>query len=114
MVLIGYLGTLNLLNVDYYIAEQNINRYYDGHELDAYYLYSLPTEAIPPLVELYQNEQTNIEIRESVGQWLAGRLWQLDRLRAGAGSTIFSANLSRDRAWAMLNEIRADLPELSR
>jgi hypothetical protein len=114
VVLMGYLGTLNLLNVDYYIAEHNINRYYDGRELDVFYLATLSLDAIPPIVELYQNEHTGVEIRYQIDQWLAVRLRQLDRLRAGAGSTLFSANLSRDRAWALLDGIRADLPELSR
>jgi hypothetical protein len=50
VVLIGYLGSINLLNVDYYIAEQNINRYHNGYELDAYYLYTL-SQADSPLVE---------------------------------------------------------------
>jgi hypothetical protein len=110
VVMIGYLATLNVMNVDYYIAERNISRYYADGKLDTYYLYTLSAEAIPPMVELYQREQTNVEVRDSVGLWLAGRLYELDWLREGAGATIFSANLGRDRAWVLLDSIRDTLP----
>jgi hypothetical protein len=75
-------------------------------------LSTLSLEAAPPIVELYQSERASPEIPDIVGRWLAWRLEQLDRLRAG--STIFSANLSRDRAWALLDGICGDLPMLNR
>jgi hypothetical protein len=110
VVIIGYLGTLNLMNVDYYIAEQNIGRYYNGHELDVAYLSTLSTDAVPPMVGLYQSAGDDLPLHENVGQWLSMQLYRLDRLREGSGATIFSANISRGQAWELLDGIRADLP----
>jgi hypothetical protein len=114
LVLIGYLGSINLLNVDSYIARQNINRYYADGKLDTAYLFTLSPEAIPALVDLYQNQQTGMDVRVSVGEWLARRLRQLDRMRDWTASDVFSANLGRDNAWGLLDSIRDELPMLHR
>jgi hypothetical protein len=110
LVMIGYLGTLNLMNVEGYIAERNIARAAEGYELDFYYLNSFSVDAAPAILTLYQTTESP-DLRESAGQWLSWRLALLDAQRQTSGATIFSANLSRDSAWATLNNIRDSLPE---
>jgi len=106
---IGYLGTLNLMNVDYYIAERNIHRYYDGQALDLWFLGSLSTDAVPAIMPLFQTENPG---QTWAGNWLVNEFYALGRLRAAEGGTIFSANSSRDSAYQMLDALRDQLPEL--
>ncbi len=108
LVLIGYLGTLNLMNVDQYIAERNLDR--AGQEVDFYYLSFLSADAEPTLLALYQTTDSP-SLRAASGQWLAALLYRLDRARQTNGSTILSANLSREAAWASLDSVRDTLPE---
>ncbi len=110
LVAIGYLGTLNLMNVEQYIAERNIERSAAGYELDFGYLSLFSVDAAPAILDLYQTTGSPA-LRESAGQWLAARLATLDWLRRSSGSTIFSANLARDTSWAALNAVRDRLPE---
>lgn len=111
LVMIGYLGTLNLMNVEQYIAERNIARAAEGYELDSYYLSGFSVDALPAILAAYQSPGTPPEAHAYAGQWLSAKLNQLEILRQYSGSTVFSANLSRDSAWAALNAIRETLPE---
>ncbi len=110
LVMIGYLGTLNVMNVEGYIAERNVARASEGREVDFTYLNLFSADAVPVILNLY--ETTNApDLKGFAGQWLSGTLHRLDAIRATAGSTIFSANGSRDSAWAALDAIRGELPE---
>ncbi|MFN8561785.1 MAG: DUF4173 domain-containing protein, partial [Anaerolineae bacterium] len=111
LVMIGYLGTLNLMNVEGYIAERNIARSAQGYELDYWYLSGFSVDALPVMLRAYQSAETRPELQAYAGQWLARQLSRLDTMRGTTGSTIFSANLSRDSAWAALDGIRDSLPE---
>jgi hypothetical protein len=62
------------------------------------------------MVGLYQSAGDDLQLHEDVGRWLSMQLYRLDRLREGAGATIFSTNISRSQAWTLLDGIRADLP----
>lgn len=108
LVIIGYLVTLNLLNVDYYIAERNIARYHDGQELDIAFLRILSADAAPAVIPLYAESEPDSRVHTWSGQWLARSLMQLDRLRSEEG--ILSANLSRQQAWQQLDAMRDRLP----
>ncbi len=110
LVTIGYLGTLNLMNIDLYIADRNIERYEQGQKLDTDFLITLSVDATPAMVALYQEKSSNSAIQEEIGQWLAWQLDDLDQLRAGMGATVFSANLSRETAWGLLDGLRDSLP----
>lgn len=110
LVMIGYLGTLNVMNVEGYIAERNIARAAEGYELDFYYLSTFSVDALSPILDLYQTTGSP-DLRISAGQWLRLKLNQLDAIRQTTGSTIFSANLSRDSAWSALDALRDSLPE---
>lgn len=110
LVTIGYLGTLNLMDVDLYIAERNIARYREGRALDLSFLTTLSADALPAIVPLHRELADKPDARQWTGQWLAQQLNVLDRLRLNEGATLFSANTARDRAWSMLDGMRAEIP----
>lgn len=67
---IGYLVVLNLLNVDYLIAQRNIERYHAQHELDACYLEAFSVDALPAILALYQHPDVDDNLRAQMGRWL--------------------------------------------
>jgi hypothetical protein len=110
LVVIGYLGTLNLMDVEGYIAQRNIARYHEGRELDIPFLRTLSVDALPAMIDLYREGKSTTEINDGIGQWLAKQLYELDQSRADLDSTIFSTNFSRQRAWSLLDAMRGELP----
>lgn len=110
--LIGYLVTLNVVNPDYTIARLNVERYRAGHTLDFVHLNTLSPDMIPVLVPLYvATSESDPQAHRCAAQVLSDHLQRLDSLRESAGGTWFSANLSRDGAWALLDPIRDELPD---
>lgn len=109
VVIIGYLGTLNLMNVEGYIAERNIARAAEGYEIDWWYLSTLSVDATPAVLNLFEKTES-AGLHNVAGQWLVYKLMSLDYTHTN-DATVFSANLSRDGAWAALNAIRDQLPE---
>ncbi len=99
LVIIGYLGTLNLMNIDGYIAERNIARYRAGEteELDIAFLNILSSDAVAPIAELYQSAEAGSTVEQWSGQWLARHRDEL--VREQAGWTLFNANLAKRTAW---------------
>lgn len=63
--------TLNTLNVDQFIVRRNIGRTIEGEVLDAGYLSSLSTDAIPELVKTYISPGMPAEIQGRIGAALA-------------------------------------------
>jgi hypothetical protein len=99
---LGFLITLNAINPDAFIAEQNLARYQVTGKLDAYYLTRLSEDAVPALV--LAMEQVIGEEREV----LSGHLrYRLERMEASARWRSWpSFHLARRRAYAMLSKIR--------
>jgi hypothetical protein len=108
LVLIGYLGTLNLMNVDFYIAQHNIDRYRAGQRLDIAFLNTLSADAVPAILPLYNETEAGTKAHDWAGQWLVTQLSTLEGWRASGNIT--SLNASREAAWAQLDAIRAGLP----
>ncbi|MBI1279002.1 MAG: DUF4173 domain-containing protein [Anaerolineaceae bacterium] len=108
---IGYVGTLNLMNVDRYIADRNIARYHDGQELDIAFLNILSADAVPAVIPLWQESKPDTVVNTWAGQWLARQLSLLDRQVKGDGQFAFSFNVSRVTAWAELDRLRRQLPQ---
>ena len=106
---IGYLFTLNVMNVDLYLAQRNIERFYQGYALDLSSLGRLSADAVPAVVGLYRDNAANSEAREWAGQWLAGQLDTLDREKQN--ETLFGLNFARQQAWSSLDVLRSDLPQ---
>lgn len=84
LFIIGFGLTINLLNTDQFIVNQNISRAINNHndkaesDLDTGYLYSLSADAIPNLVEFYIDENTPDDIRDELGGVLACKFAQID------------------------------------
>lgn len=68
---IGFVTTVNVINVDYHIVSGNIERALNGSKLDGTYLATLSEDSIPYMVESYQ---ANTEISPQIGAVL--RCWQ--------------------------------------
>ncbi|NWF70147.1 MAG: DUF4173 domain-containing protein [Chloroflexi bacterium] len=110
LALSGFFVTVNLINVDRFIAEQNIQRYEQGYALDVRFLAMLSADAVPPILDLY-NRTEDTELRAALGQILARELLNLDNLRRYAGGdTLLSGNVGRDTAWTLLS--MTPLPEI--
>jgi hypothetical protein len=110
VVSIGYLVSLNLLNVDHYIAERNIARYHAGQELDIAFLNILSVDAVPVILPLYVESEPGSGVNDWAGQWLARHLHQLDGERTPNGTSVLSWNASRAAAYDQLSAIRDTLP----
>jgi hypothetical protein len=67
----GFGITLNIMNVDGFIARQNIARAVSGSDLDVAYLVSLSNDAIPELSKQYQNQSLPENVRDLTGAALA-------------------------------------------
>jgi hypothetical protein len=52
---LGFVTTMDILNVDAFIVRQNVRRMAAGESLDVSYLASLSEDALPPLASFYQN-----------------------------------------------------------
>ncbi len=108
LVAIGYIGTLNLMDVDLYIAERNIARYREGRALDLSFLTTLSADALPAIIPLHWELDENPAARRWTGQWLARQLVILDQQHVSR--SIFTAHIARDQAWAQLNSMQAEIP----
>lgn len=119
LVTMGYVGTLNLMNVDLYIATRNIERYQNGGELDICYLRSLSMDAAPAmhtLVEITPNELTSnvnkdddFDIHLQALSWFADQKMRLERYYGNP--TLFSLNLAREETRARLARLARQIPE---
>ena len=67
LALMGFTASLNLINVDTFIANQNIYWAVRGKELDIYYLSTLTSDAVPTLVEMYSSSDLPSKIQEEIG-----------------------------------------------
>lgn len=107
---IGYLGTLNLMNVDLYIAERNIARFAEGEELDTSYLRHLSSDAVPAVIALFERSPEDSDARYDAGQWL---VWQQRRLTRSETplTAFFSYHIGIEAARAAIASIADKLPE---
>ena len=75
---LGFIISLNLLNVDAFIVKQNVQRELRGDanksltqggrvELDAQYFLDLSDDAVPALVNAFKNKSLPLSVREKVG-----------------------------------------------
>jgi len=92
-VVMGFGITLNLLNVDQFIAQQNIAR--NGDKLHTSYLVSLSDDVLPELIALIQKNK-----EENLGAGLACRVAQMKTDEPKLGWQ--SYHLARARAFELL------------
>jgi hypothetical protein len=129
---LGFIVSLNVLNVDAFIVKQNIQReirsttdktFAQGRaDLDAQYFLDLSDDAIPPLVDAFRSKSLPASVKEKVGAALACKQyereqneslipWQgfhFSRFNASAAFTQVNKDLNRykiiDRNWPVMVE----------
>lgn len=80
---LGFLMTLNVLNVDALVARQNIARYHATGKLDAPFLAALSDDATPELLPLLNAKEE--DVRAVIGGALHARLNRLEAQAAASG-----------------------------
>ena len=83
---LGFVISLNVLNVDAFIVRQNLQReirsttdktFAQGRaDLDAQYFVDLSDDAIPPMVQAFRSKSVPASVREKVGAALACKLYE--------------------------------------
>lgn len=104
---LGFLATLNVMNVDALVAQQNIARQRATGKLDALYLATLSDDAIAEVLPLLSSQDE--ETRTLIGSALHYRLNELDALAKDGGWPGW--HWSRANAHTLLNARRADLEQ---
>ncbi len=105
---LGFAITLNLLNVDAFIARQNVARHARGEELDITYLSTLSEDAIPTLVSLYRTPSLPSRTRHLVAVTLACYR-NLNNYRLSEERPWQSSRLSYRQARYALESLQDDL-----
>jgi hypothetical protein len=110
---LGFVISLNLLNVDAFIVKQNIQREVNGStdssssrsgvDLDANYFLELSDDAVPALVSSFANTSLPVPVREKVGAALACKRY--DREQDTRAHPWQSFHLSRFNADRALDEV---------
>lgn len=103
---IGFAVSLSLFNVDATIVEHNVLRATQGKHFNVTHLAMLSTDAIPALVEEFQDEAIPTEIHEGIG---AALLCHYLESPDGLPEHWQSFNVSRWNAYKALDEVEAEL-----
>lgn len=74
---IGFLTTMNVINPDQLIAQQNIARHDEGEELDWTYFYDLSVDALPEIKALYDRTEDQA-LRVDLLDWMQMQSYQID------------------------------------
>ena len=71
VAMLGFLVTLNVVNPDAFIANQNLNRYYQTGKLDPSYLASLSADAIPEIIGslAHVEPEERLILCQGLGDW---------------------------------------------
>jgi len=107
----GFAASLVFLNVDAFIARQNVRREWnaksaDAAQLDAAYFTELSDDAIPPLAQYFADEKLPRPLREKLGAALV--CMQIQR-EDSAPTSWRSFHLSRAREDAALRSVAEEL-----
>jgi hypothetical protein len=110
--LVGILTTLNVMNLDYFIAERNIARVEQGYPLDMRYLWGLSADAAEPIISLYYATDDPV-VKEFAGQWMIRRYTNRENERRYRASTVFSYHHGLDTAHAAIAPFADELPQIN-
>ena len=102
---LGFGLTLNVMNMDAFIARHNIERYEETHRLDVDYLLLLSDDAIPVVAKLLERTDLDEYARAQLLDGLGQRLAVLDQDRERRGT--FGYHIGKARAWQALDDYRA-------
>jgi hypothetical protein len=73
ITIVGYCASLGLMNVDGFVAKNDIQHAAQGHDLDVEYLAELTTDAVPALITAYQDPTLPETVHDGLGVQLACR-----------------------------------------
>ena len=115
---LGFVISLNLLNVDAFIVKQNIQRELRGDanqaltqsgrvELDAQYFLDLSDDAVPDLASAFKNKSLPVSVREKVGAALFCKRY--DREEDKRKLPWQSFHVSRFNADKLFSELKKEL-----
>jgi hypothetical protein len=114
---LGFVLSLNVLNVDAFIVRQNLQReirsttdkaFAQGRaDLDAQYLVDLSDDAIPPMVNAFHSKAVPSSVREKIGAALACKLYE--RQQAETVIPWQGFHFSRWRADTALKQVNQEL-----
>jgi hypothetical protein len=102
---IGFAASLAMLNVDGFIVRNNVTRAVQGEELDAGYLATLSTDAVPGLVSALQDESLSAGTRDTVGAALACWVSQSNRDPDTNWRSFTLTRLQADRALKQVQDV---------
>jgi hypothetical protein len=117
LVSLGFIVSLNVLNVDAFIVRQNIQReirsttdkaFAQGRaDLDVQYFLDLSDDAIPPLVDAFRSKSLPASVKEKVGAALTCK--QYERKQAESQIPWQGFHFSRFNADAAFSQVSKDL-----
>lgn len=107
LIAMGFVLTLNVINMDSFITRHNIARFEETGKLDVLYLLSLSDDAIPEIAPLLDNPALTDTQRTRLLTHLGERLYLLDRDHEQRGW--LSYQVSKSRAWQALDHHRDEL-----
>ena len=102
---IGFAASLTIMNVDGFIVRNNITRAVQGEELDAGYLATLSTDAVPGLVSALQDESLSAGTHDTVGAALACWVSQSNRDPDTNWRSFTVTRLQADRALKQVQDV---------
>jgi hypothetical protein len=109
LVVLGFGVTLNIVNIDRFIVQQNAGRALAGEELDSEYLGTLSNDAVPALAQAFHSQPASSDLKDDLGGLLACRAAlsddQVDK------TAWQSFHLGRQRANAILRSLQPELNE---
>ncbi|HEX6034474.1 MAG TPA: DUF4173 domain-containing protein [Anaerolineales bacterium] len=112
---LGFILSLNLLNVDAFIVRQNLQReirstadkaFAQGRaDLDVQYFLDLSDDAIPPLVDAFQSKSTPAAVKEQIGAALACKYHERQQVEQHTPWQSFHfSHLNADMAFRQVDE----------
>jgi hypothetical protein len=109
MASLGFALSLGMMNVDGFIARQNVERAVQGEPFDASYLTTLTSDSVPALAAAYQTQSLPASVKEGVGGALA--CYRADQQRANDPFPWQSFHFSSARAENILTSIEPGLED---
>jgi hypothetical protein len=103
---VGYVATLAGVNVDGFIARQNIQRATLGYELDSVYLGMLSSDAVPTMVKEFHAANLPQKVKDMIGSDLACRLKFAQEVKSRAWQSFhFSTVTALTQLTTLSNEL---------
>ena len=92
-----FLAVMNISNIDYRMAQYNLNRYNETGKIDAFYITQISPDAIPATIELLDSE--NKEVREEYAKNL-----YCEFLDDTQSDSFVSYNYARSQSYRLLRD----------